>query len=193
MEIETVYQIARREWDNISISLSGCGKTGNLEFDRIITRCPVLISNLYEMELKINDCDYKTLEACFVFRELTTSAACRLGLSGNLASIFGNGYSWVRTGMCNLYEFRMDDIEDLDEHLRKQIMFYKLFFPLGENLNWKFDSGNVNLRLKSIFNKFLDWQAEPARFSNDLFIHRSGIDNLFKGIMDTLANPVGNC
>lgn len=66
MEIETVYQIAKREWDNISISLAECGSTGNLEFDKLITQCPILITNLYEMEIKINDYDYKTLEAGIV-------------------------------------------------------------------------------------------------------------------------------
>ncbi len=193
MEIETVYQIARREWDNISISLAGCGDTGNLEFDRIITQCPVLITSLFEMELKINNNDYRTFEAGLVFRELSKFAACKLGLSKDLAIIFGSGYSWVRTGMCNLYDCELDTALDFDEHLRKQTMFYRLFFPFREDLNWKFDSGSVNKRLKLIYDKFMEWQSRPEKFSNDLFIYKSRVDNLIKGILDTLGRPIGNC
>ena len=193
MEIDTVYQIAKREWDNISISLAECGNMGSLEFDKMIAQYPLLITNLYEMEIKINYHDYKTLEAGFVFRELTTFAAYKLGLANNLALTFGSGYSWVRTGMCNLYDCKIEDMQDFDEHLRKQIMFYKLFFPFQENLNWKFESSFINQRLKHIFDKFIGWQSEPGKFANDLFIYRSGVDNLIKGIHDTLGNPVGNC
>ena len=193
MEIDTVYQIAKREWDNISISLAECGSTGSLEFDKLIIQNPILISSLYEMEVKINDHDYKTLEAGFVFRVLTTFAAYKLGLANNLALIFGSGYSWVRTGMCNLYDCQIEDIQDFDELLRKQILFYKLFFPFRENLNWKFDSISVNQRLKHIFDKFIGWQSEPGKYTNDLFIYRSRVDNLIKGILDTIENPVGNC
>jgi len=193
MEIETVYQIAKREWDNISISLAECGSTGNLEFDKLITQCPILITNLYEMEIKINDYDYKTLEAGFVFRELTTFAAKKLGLANNLALIFGSGYSWIRTGICNYYDCQIEDMQHFDEHLRKQIMFYKLFFPFQENLNWKFDSSNVNERLKQIYDKFIGWQREPGKFNNDLFIYKSRVDYLIRGILDTMGNPVGNC
>lgn len=62
MEIETVYQIAKREWDNISISLAECGSTGNLEFDKLITQCPILITNLYEMEIKLMTMTIKHLK-----------------------------------------------------------------------------------------------------------------------------------
>ncbi len=88
MEKDNVFQIAKREWDNISISLEKCGDSGNLGFGKFISTNSNLVSNLHDMDFKVLEYDYRTSEAGHVYNELVELAAQRLGLKSKYAKIF---------------------------------------------------------------------------------------------------------
>src|ERR687887_149097 len=68
---------------------------------------------------------------------------------------FGGGYSCVRTG----WFYLNGDIEK--HHIIKHLFFYKLFFPLGGDFTWDFNSPVVKSKLKVVFSKFAEWQEAP--------------------------------
>ncbi|NIP38647.1 MAG: hypothetical protein GWO07_07760 [Candidatus Dadabacteria bacterium] len=193
MEIENVYQIAKREWDNIRISLRSCGNIPNLDFNSFITSKPNLISSLNEMDFKIIKYDYTTKEAGYVFYELVTHAAGRLGLNGKTAKIFGSSYSWVRTGWYSPVLLNYKSKKSINQCIRKQVVFYKIFFPVNEDYNWDFDCPTVNSKFKTIFEKFINWQYEPGLYSKEMFIYRTQVDNVLEGINLALDEHIGSC
>ena len=113
MEIQSVFQIAKREWENISISLELCGDIGEFDLVHYIETKPELIRSLTGMEDKLHVHDYLTREAAFVFAELVSEAGRRLGLNPELADTFGGGYSWVRTGWFDLVGIGFDNLSVL--------------------------------------------------------------------------------
>jgi hypothetical protein len=193
MEIRSVFQIAKREWENISVSLELCGDIGKFDLVRYIEREPQLIRNLIGMEKKIHEHDYLTREAAYVFTELGKEAGERLGLTPGLAGAFGGGYSWVRTGWFDLINLEIDDLEILEDHLTRKILFFRLFFPLKEDFGWVFDSPDVTSSMKSIFDRFSSWQTDPVGYDKDLESYKNEIAPIREGLASALEIGSGRC
>jgi len=193
MEIRSVFQIAKREWENVSVSLGRCGDIGKFDLVRYVEKEPQLIRNLMGMEKKIPEHDYLTREAAYVFTELGKEAGERLGLTSELAKAFGGGYSWVRTGWFDLINLEFDDLEILEDHLTRKIFFFRLFFPIKEDFGWVFDSQDVTTNLKSIFERFLSWQNDPVGYDNDLEYYRKEIEPIREGLASALDIESGRC
>ena len=180
MKIIKALKIARREWENIRTSLERCDDIGEFDSENPVncrlteTEGLRLIRNLIKMDNKLTTYGYFTQEAACVFTTLASSAAERLGLIGRLAQSFGRGYSWVRTGW-----FDSDDIEN--QHVIKQMIFFNLFFLPGEDLRWNFNSPEVKMRLKAVFNKFVSWQDMPKSYIQDVRNYKNQLENLFFG------------
>lgn len=175
METQRAIQVAEREWENIRTSLEPCGDIGEFgsknHLDiRLISEDSLLIRNLIEMENKFGTHRYLTPEAAYVFTTLASMAAEELGLTGELAQNFGNGYSLIRTGC-----FSSNGTE---EQRIRQMVFLKLSFPLGGGFNWKFHSPRVKARLKSVFDKFVEWQNTTRIYIQNPRFHESQIDLL---------------
>jgi len=178
MEILRAFQIAKREWENIRISLEKCGDIGEFDSENPVNRGISqlqglrLVESLIEMEDKLPTYGYLTPEAAYVFSTFASSAGERLGLVGKLAQTFGRGYSWVRTGW-----FDLKGIENHD--VIKQMIFLTLFFPLIEDLGWDFNSPEVKKKLKIVFDKFVTWQDMPKTYVQDVKKYRNQLENLF--------------
>ncbi|MGE5443674.1 MAG: hypothetical protein ACM3SR_03620 [Ignavibacteriales bacterium] len=183
MDIQRAVQIAKREWENIRLSLQMCGDIG--EFDSInhISNCTSIVSetlplirNLIEMENKLSTYGYFTPEAGYVFTYLASRAGERLGLSYKLAQTFGRGYGWIRTGW-----FDLESVER--RHLIKQIIFFKLFFPLGRDfISWDFNSPAVKAKLKAVVYKFAAWQSNPDSYIQDIRECKEQLEPLWYGL-----------
>jgi hypothetical protein len=161
MEIQLVFQTAKREWDNISISLELCGEIGEFDLVRYIESKPELIRSLIGMEKKIHSHDYLTRDAAFVFAELVSEAGRRLGLNPNLADTFGGGYSWARTGWFDLVGLGFDNLNNLEERLTQEIFFFRLFYPSREDYGWLFDSTSTVSSFKYIYENSDHGRATP--------------------------------
>ncbi|MGE5444406.1 MAG: hypothetical protein ACM3SR_07365 [Ignavibacteriales bacterium] len=182
--LEKALGIARREWANIRLSLELCGDIGEfreedfmvgiIEEDVIIkepilsptksvsgyapTFYPMyLIRNLTLMGMKFSDYGYKTVEALYVFIELTIKAVERIGLVGTFSAGFGSGYGYVRTGWIG-EKGRAEERE----------IFFKMFFKGCKNYDWDFNSTSVKERLKQIFDKFMAWQKDPKLYETEV-------------------------
>lgn len=182
--LEKALGTARREWANIRLSLELCGDIGEfreedfmvgiIEEDVIIkepilsptksvsgyapTFYPMyLIRNLTLMDMKFSDYGYKTVEALYVFIELTIKAVERIGLVGTFSAGFGSGYGYVRTGWIG-EKGRAEERE----------IFFKMFFKGRKNYDWDFNSTSVKERLKQIFDKFMAWQKDPKLYETEV-------------------------
>jgi len=193
MEIRSVFQTAKREWDNISISLELCGEIGEFELVHYIESKPELIRSLIGMEKKIHDHDYLTRDAAFVFAELVSEAVRRLGLNPNLANTFGGGYSWVRTGWFDLVGLDFDNLNNLEERLTQEIFFFRLFYPSREDYGWLFDSPSTVSSFKYIYDKFRSWQSDPVGYDRDIKLYKTEIDPIWEGLTAALDVQYGQC
>ncbi len=190
MEIFNTLRIEKREWENIRISLQGCGDIG--EFDSmnhlhdntpLISGGLPLVRNLIEMENKLSKHGYFTRESAYVFSNLASRAGERLGLKNGLAQTFGSGYSWVRTGCLDL------NGKEGHKQIIKQLFFFKLFFPVGGFFNWDFDSSVVKRKMSLVFCKFTKWQDNPAMYVQDVREYREQIEPLWRGLLHALSFP----
>ncbi len=186
MEIQSIFQIAKREWENISISLELCGDIVEFDLVRYIGAKPELIRSLIGMENKIHTHDYLTREAAFVFVELASETGRRLGLNQNLADAFGCGYSWVRTSWFDLVSLGFEDLDNLEEHLTQEIFLFRLFFSSEEDYGWAFDSPIVVSNFKLIFDRFRLWQIDHVGYDRDLELYRTEIDPIWEGLTAAL-------
>jgi hypothetical protein len=201
MKIEKEFKIAKREWENIRISLEGYGDIGefnprNLDNGLTIVDVrnrfstygylaedPLLIKNLREMERKLPMYGYLTQEAAYAFIYLASKAVERLGLRGAMAQIFGRGYSWVRTGWFEPY--------GIEEHeVIKQLFFMKIFFPLGGYFRWDFNSPEVKVRLRAILHMFMKWQDNPKSYFQDVRDCGVVLEPLWHGLSSALDLPL---
>ncbi len=192
MTIPRALQIAKREWENIRVSLEKFGDTG--EFD---SRCYVnrnfnslsegslLVRNLIEMDNKHPTHWYFTQEAAYVFTTLASRAGERLGLITGLAHTFGRGYSWARTGWFDSYGIQ-------EQHVIKELFFMKVFFPLGGYLKWYFDSPEVMTKLRAILYMFAGWQENPRRYIEDVGRYRDQLEPLWRGLSLALDFPIAD-
>ncbi|HSE84260.1 MAG TPA: hypothetical protein VLB01_06910 [Thermodesulfobacteriota bacterium] len=189
MELERAIKIAKREWENIRVSLEKSGDIGELDFrfnsdisSILISGGPYLIINLIKMDEKLSSSGYNTKEATHVFTHLASKAAENLGLRGRLAQTFGSGYTWVRTGW-----FCPSSIEEQD--VVQLLLFFKIFFPLGGNVNWSFDSPTTKTKLKLVSYTFLEWQKDPDIYTQDVRDYNEQIQSLWCGLTQTMRVP----
>jgi hypothetical protein len=184
MEIQRAIEIATREWANIRVSLEGYGDIGEFESKNHANDRLALM--LIEMKNKIPTYGYFTQEASYVFTPLASIAAERVGLKGELAKTFGRGYSWIRTGWF--------DLEYMEKHhLVKQIIFFKIFFPLGRDfISWDFNSPAVKTKLKAILYKFAAWQSNPNSYIQDVRDYSEQLEPLLYGLSLALDSPVSD-
>ena len=157
--------IAGREWEHIKHSLEMCGDIGEFDPECFVLDKPTLISNLslftanlIEMDEKSMRHGYATPEALDTFTTLATRALERLGLSKEWALAFGDGYGYVRTGW---FGCRGGTEE-------QQMLFSKMFFPVGKVFNWDFDSSLVKTKFKTVLETFIGWQNDPQVYTNEL-------------------------
>lgn len=189
MKVLRAVQIAKREWENIRISLENCGDIGEVDFEDSVNSEIMriegfhLVKNLIEMESKLSKYGYFTPEAAYVFSTLALGAAKRLGLTCRLAHAFGSGYSLVRTGY-----FDLNGITDEEEHpqIIKRLFFLKLFFPVGGDFNWDFNSPVVKAKLKLVFHNFVEWQDDPRSFIQDVRNYKAQLEPLLRGLLRAL-------
>jgi len=178
-------EIAKKEWENLRESLKLCGDIGEfseedfligiIEEDVIIREQAIsptksvsfyaptfypmyFVNNLLNMEEKKREYRYKTVEALYVFIELATKAAERLGLVGTISMGFGAGYGNVRTGW--LAE------KGLPEEIK---VFHSMFFSANKiDHDWDFHWTSVGKRLKAIFDRFTEWQNDPQLYQKEV-------------------------
>ncbi len=133
----------------------------------------LLVRNLIEMENKLSVYGYVTPEAGYVFTTLVSKAGKRLGLTDGQAQPFGMGYCWVRTGW-----FDLEHIEK--QHLMKQIIFFKFFFPIGRDFTcWDFNSPAVRTKLRTVLYKFIAWEGNPDSYIQDVRDYREQLEPLW--------------
>ncbi len=178
-------EIARREWNNVRKSLELAGDIG--EFDKedfmigvieedVIIRKPIegytksvsvydptfypmyLVDNLMTMQENFEERGYSAPEALFVFIELATKGAERLGLTGSFAMSFGSGYGNVRTGW----------IAEKGYPVEREIFSEMFFRHRKRSYEWDFHWTSVQQKLKSIMDKFKGWQNNEALFKGEV-------------------------
>ncbi len=182
--LERAIQIARKEWENVGTSLRLCGDIG--EFDQedfmigiieedVIIREPAIsptksmsfyaptfypmyfVDNLLIMDEKIPEYNHKTVEALYVYIELATKAVERLGLIGIFSMGFGSGYGNVRTGW--IAEKGLP---------REREIFSEMFFKERKrDYDWEFHLNSTSEKLKTIFDKFMEWQNNPELYHKE--------------------------
>jgi hypothetical protein len=190
LETLKTLEIAKREWENIRVSLERCGDIGEFDSEDPINARFIRIEgitffrNLMEMDNKLPKNGYFTPEASYVFTTLASIAGERLGLTSRFAKTFGSGYAWVRTGCLNL-----TDIEEYQQ-LIKQLFFLKLFFPIGGFFNWDFNSQAVKTKLSLIFYKFMSWQKDPSVYIQDVKDYREQLKPLWRGLSSAIGFSV---
>ena len=184
-KLERALEIAKREWENIRISLKLCGDIGEFSEEDfmigiidedVIIREPEIsptksvsfyaptfypmyfIRNLISMDKKLEERGYKTVEALYVFIELATKATERLGLIGTFSMGFGAGYASVRTGWTAEKGLPVE-----------RDIFFKMFFKgTRKNYDWEFFWTSVGEKLKTIFEKFLAWQNDRTLYQREV-------------------------
>jgi len=177
--------IAQREWENVRSSLELSGDIG--EFDKedfmigvieedVIIREPLLsptksvsvyaptyypmyfVKNLLTMDQKLAKEGYSTIEALYVFVEIATKAAGRLGLNGSFSMSFGAGYGSARAGW----------IAEKGYPLEREL-FVKMFFRnRNEGYDWDFFWNSVKENLNGIFIKFQTWQNDESLYKKEV-------------------------
>lgn len=177
--------IAQREWENVRSSLELSGDIG--EFDKedfmigviaedVIIREPLLsptksvsvyaptfypmyfVKNLLTMDQKLAKEGYSTIEALYVFVEIATKAAERLGLKGSFSMSFGAGYGSARTGW----------IAEKGYPIEREL-FVKMFFKnRKKSYDWDFYGSSVQENLSGIFIKFQSWQNDEDLYKKEV-------------------------
>lgn len=184
-QIEKSLEIANREWTHIRSSLELCGDIGEfnkedfmigiLEEDVILKQTEIsptksvsvyaptfypmyFLKNLLAMNESLSKYNYMSPEALYVFIELVTKAAERLGLIGTFSMGFGSGYGNVRTGWIG------------EKGLpNERTIFFKMFFK-GEKVDydWDFHWNSVKTKIKIIYDKFTTWQNNPIIYKKEV-------------------------
>ncbi len=177
--------IAHREWENVRSSLELSGDIG--EFDKedfmiglieedVIIREPLLsptksvsvyaptyypmyfVKNVLTMDQKLSEEGYSTIEALYVYVELATKAAQRLGLKGSFAVSFGAGYGSARSGW----------IAEKGYPIEREL-FVKMFFRnRKKSYDWDFFWSSVKENLNGIFIKFQAWQDDESLYKKEV-------------------------
>lgn len=184
-KLERALFIAKREWENVRTSLSRAGDIGGfnkadfmigiIEEDVIIreplesptksvsgyspTFYPMyFVENLVRMDEKLPERGYSTPEALYVYIELATQAAERLGLEGTFAMAFGAGYASVRTGW----------IAEKGFPVERKIFADVFFSGRKKDYVWESHWDSVNDRLAQLVAKFTAWQKDEKLFRKEV-------------------------
>ena len=192
MLVQNALEIANRQWENIRTSLGECGDIGVFDYESPlynngnseIDKGPSLVRSLVEMDRKILKYSYFTMEAANVFTTLASKAGVTLGLCETLASKFGCGYSLVRTSCLD-----QNCVNDVERHVLKQLLFFKIFYPLGGFFDWDFDSPAEKLKLKLVFHMFKGWQKQPESYQRDLSDFGEQLEPLLRGLSIKISLP----
>ncbi len=177
--------IAEEEWNKLRESLellSDIGEFNKEDFmigvieEDVIIREPLLsptksvsgysptfypmyfVDNLHAMVEKSENRGYSTTEALYVYIELATMAARRLGLQGSFAMSFGTGYANVRTGW----------IAEKGYGLERQIFNNMFFSNRRKNYIWDSNHTSVKKSFKEIFDKFSAWQNDEQLYKREV-------------------------
>jgi hypothetical protein len=192
MLVQNALEIANREWENIRTSLEECGDIGFFDYEKQLYKNGSsqidgglsLVRSLLEMDSKLPKYGYFTMEAANVFGTLASKAGVALGLCESLASKFACGYSLVRTSCLD-----QNCLNDLQRHVLKQLLFFKIFYPLGGFFDWDFDSPAVMLKLKLVFYMFTGWQKQPESYERDLTDFGEQLEPLLRGLSIKINLP----
>ncbi len=167
-------QIQKKEWDTLRLYFDWCGDIGEFEFEDLMNYSStageeeVLVGKTVSMYESFPKRGYASPEAFSVVTILASSAAEKLGLSKNIADSFGLGFAFVRTGFISYSELEP-----------KQLLFHRLFFPLGRFANnyLEFEPSLVKPKMKALFERFKSWDENPARFEVDYLLLKKTSEN----------------
>ena len=162
-------QILKKEWDTLRIYFDDCGDIGEFKLEDLMNSSWVrgeeeaLIVKTLRMYESFPIYGYASPEAFSVFTILVSSAAEKLGLNNDIAYSFGLGFGFVRTGFISHSELEP-----------KQIIFYKLFFPLGAVANnyLDFEPSLVKPKIKALFERFKLWDSSPESYLDDYMAYK---------------------
>jgi hypothetical protein len=116
------------------------------------------VQNLLTMDQKLAKEGYSTIEALYVFVEIATKAAERLGLKGSFSMSFGAGYGSARTGW----------IAEKGYPIEREL-FVKMFFKnRKKSYDWDFYGSSVKENLNVIFIKFQSWQNDEDLYKKEV-------------------------
>ena len=191
MKSEDTIRITLEEWEKIRTSLSEIGDIGDLELEPELGFKPsrgyngiYLVSSLNRFSAEFPENGYFTPEAAYVYVNLAGYAGARLGLEDNFAESFGSGYSWVRTGLFDVY-YAGDH-----RSIIKQLLFFQTFYPVEGDFHWKFESAEAKDRLKRVFDAFLLWQENPAEYVKGLRSFGEKLEPIRRGLSRALGVPI---
>ena len=167
-------QILKKEWDTLRLYFDNCGDIGEFKFEDLMNSSwvrgeeEVLIGKTVGMYESFQKNGYASPEAFSVVTILVSSAAERLGLSKDVACSFGLGFGFARTGFISYSELEL-----------KQMLFYKLFFPLGALANnyLDFEPSLVRPKIKVLFERFKGWDEHPKSFEADCALYAKADEN----------------
>jgi hypothetical protein len=162
--IGLAHKILKKEWDTLRLYFDDCGDIGEFKFEDLMNSSwprgeeEVLIGKIVRMYENFPKYGYASPEAFSVLTILVSNAAEKLGLSKDTAYSFGLGFGFVRTGFISSSKLEP-----------KQILFYKLFFPLGAVVNnyLEFEPSLVKPKIKALFERFKLWDNYPESYFND--------------------------
>lgn len=191
MKSEDTIRITLEEWEKIRTSLSEIGDVGDLELEPELGFRPArgyngiyLVGSLNRFGAEFPEKGYFTPEAAYVYVNLAGYAGARLGLEDSFAESFGSGYSWVRTGLFDVY-YAGDH-----RSIIKQLLFFQTFYPVEGDFHWTFESAEVKDRLKRVFAAFLLWQENPAEYVKGLRSFSEKLEPLRRGLSRALGVPI---
>lgn len=167
-------QILKKEWDTLRLYFDNCGDIGEFKLEDIINSSmvrgqeEVLIGKAVGMYESFPKYGYASPEAFSVVTILVSSAAEKLGLSKDVAYSFGLGFGFARTGFISYSELEL-----------KQLLFHKLFFPLGafRNNYLDFEPSLVKPKIKALFERFKYWDEHPKSLETDYALYARADEN----------------
>lgn len=167
-------QILKKERNTLRLYFDYCGDIGEFKFDDLMNSSSVageeeaLIGKIARIYESFPNSGYASPEPFSVITILASSAAEKLGLSKNIAYSFGLGFEYVRTGFISYSELEP-----------KQLLFHKLFFPLGRFANHylEFEPSQVRPKIKTLFERFESWDENPVLFEMDYLLYTKTDEN----------------
>ena len=174
--IDLASEVLYKEWESLILNMNSCGDIGELDFNELMKSDwlkgneEVFLAKTISMFERLPECGYASPDAFYVITILAAIASEKLGLCKESAYSFGIGYGFARTGYISY-----NSLEP------KQILFYRIFYPLGKVRNisryWEVEHTDIKHRIKSVFDSFLIWDNDPTSYKNYYF--------LINGILDT--------
>ena len=183
-ELNEALEIARIEWDKLACSLELAGDIGEFKKEDfmigiieedVIIRKPLssptksvsvydptfypmyFVQNLLAMNNKFQEKGYRTTDALYVYIELATRAAERLGLTGSFSMSFGAGYASARTGWIAEKGYPVE-----------RVIFQNMFFRnRKKHYEWDFHWTSIREVLRDILEKWSAWQDDEQLYKKE--------------------------